>query len=212
MAHQSEPTFLVLHALRLKGFVAAPAVAELTGLDHGDAQARLEQLREAELAALREGRLSGWSLTPAGRARHAELIAAEVAAAACKAAVDAEYRNFLQVNELLLGVCTDWQLRTVGGTQVVNDHSDPEHDAAVIGRLREVDDSVQPVCVSLADELARFSGYGPRLATAVAKVEKGDHDWFTKPLIDSYHTVWFELHEDLLATLAIERAREGAEG
>jgi hypothetical protein len=65
------------------------------------------------------------------------------------------------------------------------------------------------VCGTLGSQLARFSGYGPRLATAVDKVEKGDTDWFTKPLIDSYHTVWFELHEDLLATLAIERAREG---
>ena len=34
-------------------------------------------------------------------------------------------------------------------------------------------------------------------------------EWFTKPVIDSYHTVWFELHEDLLATLGIERASEG---
>jgi hypothetical protein len=27
------------------------------------------------------------------------------------------------------------------------------------------------------------------------------------PLIDSFHTVWFELHEHLLATLGIERGR-----
>ena len=30
----------------------------------------------------------------------------------------------------------------------------------------------------------------------------------TKPMIDSYHSVWFELHEDLLATLGIERGSE----
>ena len=35
-------------------------------------------------------------------------------------------------------------------------------------------------------------------------------EWFTRPMIDSYHTVWFELHENLLATLGIERAREQA--
>jgi hypothetical protein len=27
-------------------------------------------------------------------------------------------------------------------------------------------------------------------------------------MIDSYHSVWFELHEDLLATLGIERGSE----
>jgi hypothetical protein len=38
----------------------------------------------------------------------------------------------------------------------------------------------------------------------------GDHDWFTKPILASYHTVWFELHEDLLATLGLDRASETA--
>ncbi len=37
---------------------------------------------------------------------------------------------------------------------------------------------------------------------------EGERDWFTKPTIDSYHSVWFELHEDLLATLGLERAKE----
>ncbi len=31
-------------------------------------------------------------------------------------------------------------------------------------------------------------------------------------MIESYHTVWFELHENLLATLGIQRAREQAAG
>jgi hypothetical protein len=29
-------------------------------------------------------------------------------------------------------------------------------------------------------------------------------------MIDSYHTVWFQLHEDLLNTLGIDRATEGS--
>jgi hypothetical protein len=29
-------------------------------------------------------------------------------------------------------------------------------------------------------------------------------------MIDSYHTVWFQLHEDLLNTLGIERSKEAA--
>jgi len=31
-------------------------------------------------------------------------------------------------------------------------------------------------------------------------------------MVDSYHRAWFELHENLLATLGIERAREHAAG
>jgi hypothetical protein len=36
----------------------------------------------------------------------------------------------------------------------------------------------------------------------------GAREWFTRPVIDSYHTVWFELHEDLLSTLGLARASE----
>ena len=56
--------------------------------------------------------------------------------------------------------------------------------------------------------LPRFARYAPRLTNAVDRVRAGEVDWFTKPVLDSYHTVWFELHEDLLATLGIERGEE----
>ena len=95
------------------------------------------------------------------------------------------------------------------GAQVLNDHADPDYDAGVVKRLRAIDDAVQPVCADLADALDRFAHYGPRLAHAIDRLEDGDLDYATKPMIDSYHTVWFELHEDLLATLGIERSKEG---
>ncbi len=119
------------------------------------------------------------------------------------------YGRFLAVNQPLLDACTDWQLRTVDGRRVVNDHADPAHDAAVAGPPRRPSTMpVQPVVADLAEALGRFGGYGPRLSGALAKVQGGDVDWFTKPTIDSYHSVWFELHENLLATLGIERATE----
>ena len=71
-------------------------------------------------------------------------------------------------------------------------------------------DQVQPIVAELAAVLARFASYGPRFATALERVEAGELDWFTKPTIDSFHTVWFELHENLLATLGIERGTEDA--
>jgi hypothetical protein len=39
-------------------------------------------------------------------------------------------------------------------------------------------------------------------------VQSGEIEWFTKPMIESYHTIWFELHEDLLASLGLDRAKE----
>ena len=44
-----------------------------------------------------------------------------------------------------------------------------------------------------------------RLDEAYDKVLAGEHDWVSGARIDSYHTVWFELHEDLLRMLGRER-------
>ena len=209
MAHPSDPRLLVLHGLRLKGFADTDVVASLVGVDAAGVTEHLAAFQDANLVVRRDGRISGWSLTPTGRKEHERLLAEELDAVGCRDVVDGAYRDFVALNGDLLAVCTDWQLRTVDGTQVVNDHSDAAHDEAVIGRLVALHDRVRPVTTTLRDHLERFSSYGGRLRAALEKLVAGDRDWFTKPVIDSYHTVWFELHEDLLATLGIERATEG---
>lgn len=53
--------------------------------------------------------------------------------------------------------------------------------------------------------LERFSGYPERYAAGLDKAGQGQRSWVDQPRIDSCHTVWMELHEDLLATLGLER-------
>jgi hypothetical protein len=198
---------LVLHVLRLKGFADTAAVAASTGLDTADAVTRLDKAQADGWATHREGRISGWALTSTGRAAHKELVADELERSpGARDAIDGAYRSFLDINGELLAVCTDWQLRN----GALNDHTDPAYDDAVVERLARVDAAVQPLCADASAALARFSRYGPRLASALDKVTHGDTDWFAKPVLDSYHTVWFELHEDLLVTLGLERSKEGA--
>lgn len=204
MAHESEPRFGVVHALKLKGFVEADVVANVTGLDAADVTAHLDGLAAEGLATHREGRLSGWSLTPDGKAHHAEAIAAELDAAGCRDVVDGAYRRFLDLNQDMLAVCTAWQMRG----DALNDHSDAAYDKGVVDTLVAIHDRVRPVTVDLRDALARYGRYPDRLRSALEKVLAGEAEWFTKPVIDSYHTVWFELHEDLLSTLAIDRGSE----
>ena len=208
MASASAPRLLVLHGLRLKGFAPVDAVTGAAGMAPADTEAELARLSDEGLAAYREGRMSGWALTPTGRKEHERLLAEELDQVGCREVVDDAYRRFVALNPELLEVCTDWQLRTVDGQQVVNDHSDTAHDQAVVQRLMSLHDRVRPITADLREALARFSPYGTRLREALEKVVAGDRDWLTKPVIDSYHTVWFELHEDLLATLGIERAKE----
>ena len=121
-----------------------------------------------------------------------------------------QYEAFLVLNPELLAVCTDWQVVVTSAGEHVNTHDDPDHDAAVLDRLDALHDQVVPVTTALAGTLSRFIGYTDRLTAAHERVRAGDHDWITRPVIDSYHTVWFELHEDLLATLGRERSQERA--
>lgn len=219
MAHSSDPRFAVLHALRLKGFADIDSIAEQTGLYPSQVRNFLEHLQVAEHVLHREGRVTGWTLTPSGRRRHAELIGAELDGTGSREAVDAVYREFIPLNKDFLAVCADWQMRPVPpageavgreSRAVPNDHRDFAYDAGVVRRLHAIDHQAQPLCRQLARTLGRFATYGPRLSLAIERVDAGDRDWFTKPMIDSYHTVWFELHEDLLTTLGLERSRVDA--
>lgn len=208
MAVASAPRLLVLHALRLKGFADTDVVAHAAGVDHDAASNVLAGLAGSELVVRRDGKLTGWSLTKAGRSAHAELVAEELAATGQRAAVDDAYHRFLAVNGEMLALCTDWQLRGQEGAQVVNDHTDPAWDASVLARLGDVDSRIRPSLGDLAGVLERFRGYGERFGAALTRVRTGELEWFTRPVIDSYHTVWFELHEDLLCTLGLERSSE----
>jgi hypothetical protein len=192
----------------LRSFGRAEAVAEAAGLEVADVRERLGRFEQAGLVVHRDRPLPGWQLTREGRTEGERRLAAELDDVGVRDAVAGAYARFLAVNQPLLDTCTSWQLRPVEGGTEVNDHTDPAHDAAVLAHLVTLDDAVQPVVADLAEALARFGGYGPRLSGALAKLQGGDLDWFTKPTIDSYHSVWFELHENLLATLGIDRATE----
>lgn len=201
MAHRSDPTFHTLHAVRLRGRASTESVGHSLGVG-ADVDELLQQASEAGYMTYREGRAAGWSLTPEGREAHAELVAAERAACGAEPIIRDAYAQFLAINHDLIQICTNWQLAPDGAP---NDHTDAAYDATVIGSLAAIDTAAQPICAQLADAMARFATYGPRLAAAVAKVSAGETSFFASPRVDSYHTIWFELHEDLLQTLGIPR-------
>jgi DNA-binding MarR family transcriptional regulator len=200
---------LVLHGLRLKGFAEAFAVATLFGLEEPDVAVALKELADEGLVQRRDGRVSGWSLTAEGRTAEAALLGEELERSGAREQVTLGYEQFVVVNGELLEVCTAWQLKSLDGAQTINDHADVAYDAETIDRLGAVHATAAPVVASLGGALDRFAGYGPRLEHALGRVRAGATEWFTKPLLDSYHTVWFELHEDLLSTLGKQRGAEG---
>jgi len=140
---------------------------------------------------------AGWSLTEAGRAQGERLLAAELDGVGARAVVEV-YRDFLPLNDVAATACTAWQLAELGiGEQTMT--------------LGETTATLQGPATALAGiegrltaHLDRFAGYHHRFTTALSKV--GDEPaWITGTDRDSCHRVWFELHEDLIATLGLVR-------
>ncbi len=207
MSHPSPPGLLVLHAVRILGFADTPTVARRFGLDADDTE---EALLDAEAYGwvTRTGfaDLHGWSLTESGRVENERQLAAERTEAGADATVRDVYRAFLPLNARLQRACTDWQLRPTATDRLArNDHRDPDWDGAVLNELAAIDLGLAPLAERLGRALARLDGYHPRFAAARERVVAGDGGWVDRTDVDSCHRVWFELHEDLIATLGIDR-------
>ncbi len=124
----------VLRVLAIKGFAQLPQVAEAVLAAPADVEPILDQLAIDGLVATSAGALK---LSPAGRERAATLLAADRQTwgdAAAGAALDA----FLELDHRVKATATAWQLRDAE-TGVVNDHTDPAYDSAVLDRLAAVD-------------------------------------------------------------------------
>lgn len=195
----------VLQAIRLKGRPVEPEIATATGVHDRALRQILCALVDAGVCVDGRGR---YQLTPAGRDAVANWIAEE-RDRVDQTALAVFYDRFLARNTAVKQVITDWQL--IDGS-TANDHGDPGYDARVIGRLANVHDAFRADLAGIVDLAPRLAPYPRRLAGALAKIRAGEHGWLAGPLVDSYHTIWFELHEDLLGLTGLARADEAAAG
>jgi hypothetical protein len=202
--HVTSTDLLVLHALRCIGFAGLARVAAATWLRESDVESELIDLAAAGLVTHVAGDFGGWGLTEAGRAVDAERIADELETAGTRTVVAEAYEGFLVLNPELLDLCAAWQTRSVDGVVTTNDHTDPAYDARVLDRLTELDQRAEVVCAALSAAMLRFGRYRVQLTDALVRAKSGALDYVTDSTA-SYHTVWFQLHEDLLATLGIPR-------
>ena len=106
---------------------------------------------------------------------------------------------------------TAWQLRDVDA-QVVNDHADAAYDAAVLDRLAGLHADATAWLGPLEAGCPRLADYGVRLGRALEAALAGDGRYVASPRVDSYHGIWFELHEDLIQLAGRSRADEVAAG
>jgi hypothetical protein len=203
-SHQTSTDLLVLHALRCIGFAGLARIAEAAGLPESDVDSVLIDLARAGHVSRTPGDFGGWGLTESGRAADAVRIADELDTAGARTTVAQAYDDFLPLNRVLLDLCTAWQLRTIDGVARPNEHTDPAYDSRVLDLFTDFGHRADVVCAELSAALTRFERYRVRLTDALTRARSGELDYLVDRF-DSYHTVWFQLHEDLLATLGIPR-------
>ncbi|HZA73278.1 MAG TPA: transcriptional regulator [Propionibacteriaceae bacterium] len=203
----SSPELLVLHAVRLLGMGDDDEVAGRFDLDRGVVSELLLDFEAMGWVTRVEfAGTGGWTLTSAGRTEGERRLAEELAATDSRPVVEAGYRAFLPRNEQLLRAATDWQLRPSRTDPLAaNDHTDGVWDQRVLDGLTGLSEDLRGICRTLTARLGRFQGYDQRFSAALDRVHRGDLGWVNRPKVDSCHTVWMQLHEDLLATLALER-------
>jgi hypothetical protein len=190
---------LVLHAVRTMGYADVARVAARLDLPQPEVS---EHLLDAQahgwVTHTSYAGDSGWSLTEAGKTHGERLLAAELDAIEARAAIQAVYDEFVPVNDVVAAACTAWQLAEVGiGDQTVS-------LAATITTLQEPARVLAGLEDTLTTHLARFAGYHRRFTAALADATT-EPAWITGTDRDSCHRVWFELHEDLIATLGLTR-------
>lgn len=193
---------LVLHGLVVRRSGTAAQVAAVLGLDAAVARAALaEAVATGEAMAAKGTYLP----TPVGRARVEAGYPEAYAQVRADPSVLATADRFERVNRRLLDVLTRWQSVPRAGTTVPNDHSDPAYDTAILDELGDLHDRVEPILAALANAVPRLKVYADRLTAAYDRALAGEHDFVSGVRVDSYHTVWHELHEDLLRILGRSR-------
>ena len=205
----SPPDLLVLHGVRVAGMADVARLATRTGLAARQVE---EQLLDDEsrgwVRRVEFADLAGWTLTESGRSEGERRVAEELTRTGARPVVDAAHTAFARLNGRFLGTLTRWQIRPQPWDEMAaNDHTDHRWDDRVLDELVSHGRRLAGLCADLGAALERFGGYGDRYASAVARVEGGQVAWVDATGRDSCHTVWIELHEDLLATLGLTRGQ-----
>ena len=197
-----------IHAVGIKGMAPAEAVASALLSTPEVVKPLLDGLVGERFAVTVAG---AYRLTDAGRSRRAQLLAAEQDALGAERAL-AALDGFVVLDHRVKSAVTDWQLRPTNGDPVLNDHSDAAYDAAVLARLAGLHAEAGAWLPPLEMAWRRARRYRLRFDGAIERVLAGDRRYVASPRVDSFHGIWFELHEELILLAGRNREDEVAAG
>jgi len=194
---------LVLHALAVKKHADADTIAEFLNLPRGEVSRLLIAAASGSRVVEAQGK---YILAPLARVALEAQYSREYSGPRGDPAFTAAYEAFERLNVLLKTLITDWQVIEIAGSRIPNDHSDAEYDARIVDRLGDLHDRADRVLSQLARGVPRLTYYQKNLTIALEKADNGQSEWVSDARLPSYHTLWFELHEDLLRIVGRKRS------
>ena len=199
----------VTRALMIKGLVAPEALAVTLGRPADEVKPLLDALVSGGLAETAAG---ACRLTAEGKLKALDVFMSDRERVGGESVCSATLDRFIAFDSRLKALVTAWQMREVNGEQAFNDHSDADYDRGILDQLSALHDEVVEWLTPMAPRLARMTVYRDRLGRAITLARDGDQRFVASPRVDSYHSVWFELHEDLIRLSGRKRAEEVAAG
>jgi hypothetical protein len=183
----------VLRVIGVSGQAEIAAVARGTGLS---ADATLAIVRDAEAAALVASGPRGYRLTAEGRAQVADALAVE--RAGLDPAIPRDlYEQFGGIDRRFKELVTEYQLSDA-----------PTRFSWAVAGMTDVHPAVQGLVARAAELVPRLAPYRARFETAMEHLQRGDEKYLVSVTLDSYHTIWFQFHEELIEMAGRTRAGE----
>jgi pyruvate,water dikinase len=184
-----------LQSLRLKGRANPEVLAAAWALSEEDARQRLARLAEDGLVDEKKG---FYGLSAEGERQRTAALAREREQLDLPS-IAALYDEFCGINGDFKQLVTDVQLGKL-------------EKSAAPGQLRALHERFAPIATRIGTALARLAPYAGRFESALSSLAAGDDRYLASPMVDSYHTLWFELHEELIQALDRSRVDEAAAG
>lgn len=172
----------VLHALAMAGVADPATVAGAADASADEVGETLESLASDGLVEETDGL---WYVTDAGDERLTERCRARLDDRSL-ARLRERFDEFETLDGRMKDLASEWQA---------------SRDERLVSDLAALHAEVEAVFEPLGDGRRVYEPYLEDLRAALDALEDGREAYFTGTDVDSYHEVWFDLHDDLLRTL-----------
>lgn len=197
---------VTLHAVRLAGVASEEAVLDRALVsEHEVTEALARAAADGWIEPFHFADTRGWMMTGPGSTHLAQLLAREVEAASAHHVLARTLADFETLNGPFVDRIAAWQLRSTSPDESGFAGAGSEAAETLLDGLSATATELRRAISALSTALARFGRYPAQLDNAITRARTEGLRWVTGVGVLSCHTVWAELHQDLLSSLGRDR-------